>query len=92
MSDQHTIQQLLRNNLQRQEVIDVGVSLGLNKVKLSNFEGEKVLGEMITMWLRKDNKVEERSGQPTIKSLVNALEQNDIGVANDVKREYELNV
>ena len=89
MRDHSTVQRLLRDKLTSLEVVDVGVSLGLNRIKLSNLEKDKVLGEMISMWLRKDCDVLTKSGKPTINTLIKALKENKIGV-DDIETEYGL--
>ncbi len=61
------------DGLQRQEIVNVGMSLGLNLGNLSDLNADEVRGEMIRMWLDQRDYVNEVSGVPTLGSLIKAL-------------------
>ena len=56
-----------------QELINVGVKLGLQYSKLKNLSPECILNDMVHAWLRKDDCVIKTTGEPSWKSLTEAL-------------------
>ena len=92
MKDQVIIQDLLRDTLENEQIIDVGAKLGLKRMKLQNIAPEKLESTMISKWLRQDDNVLTTSGPPTIKSLIRALDELGIGVANTIRKKYGIKV
>ena len=85
MVDHHDICQEL-NNLSQKEVICLGGELGLLYPKLK--EMTPLPEEMVAAWLSKEDNVLKRTGQPTWRSLADALKrigQSDI--ANNIIEE-----
>lgn len=73
------------NDFKKEEIVNIGNSLGLDYVKLCNLTTNHSR-EMILWWLEKRDNVMEISGTPTLKSLIDSLEQNGhIGHANKIK-------
>ena len=62
--------------LTKPNIIAVGVSLGLDYVKLSNLRGEEAVHQMLHMWLSQQDGVMATSGSPTLSSLMKALNDN----------------
>ena len=55
------------------QIIDLGVSLGLSYETLTSIKFEDIHSGMVTAWLSKKDKVMETSGNPSWKSLKEAL-------------------
>ena len=64
--------------LQKQDVINVGISLGLDYGKLSDVSADKIHLTMINSWLNKQDYVMETTGTPTLRNLINALKDNSL--------------
>ena len=62
--------------LTKPNIVVIGVSLGLDYVKLSNLRGEEVVHQMVHMWLNQQDDVIVTSGSPTMNSLMKALNDN----------------
>ena len=58
-----------------EKVGDIGLDLGLSFATLRSLSPEKFREEAIEAWLQKKDKVEERSGAPTWKSLGGVLQK-----------------
>lgn len=90
-SDHPRIVSFLRGQLTKKELIDVGVTLGLDYIHLANMNPDSLHQDMVHSWLRKDDNVLKESGPPTWGSLVKALEQNGLkGVAATIKESMKL--
>ena len=73
-------------DLSSQEVINVGVELGLKYIKLNGNAND-----MVMAWLRKDDNVMGRSGEPSWDSLCEALEAyGHNGIALRIKEKGNL--
>ena len=79
------------NDIDQQGLVQLGVALGLNHPKITRM---KVLPEdMVASWLRKEDNVLTMSGEPTWKSLVNALEsKGQMGIANRIKQKMGIDL
>ena len=74
------------DDLRKQEVVNVGVNLGLDS-KLGDVEEDKIRVTMIERWLKMHDYVEKNSGTPTLEKLVTALKQNGYnGVAMQIEK------
>ena len=72
--------------LTKQNIVDVGVQLGLDFTKLTDLNGSEIKNEMIRMWLNQQDYVSQKSGIPTWRSLIMALEKNGFnGNADKIK-------
>lgn len=73
------------NDIDQQGLVQLGVALGLFYPKITRM---KVLPEdMVASWLRREDAVLTMSGEPTWKSLVNALEsKGQTGIAKNIKQ------
>ena len=75
-------------NLQKQDVINVGVSLGLDYGKLSDISADKIHLAMISSWLNKQDYVIENTGTPTLRTLISALKENELnGSAEEIEKD-----
>ena len=73
----------LLNDLDKQEVIRVGLALGLCYNKMRKMDS---IEDIIAAWLRKDDNVCEKSGNPSWASLINALDANGhTGIADTIR-------
>ena len=63
-------------DLSLEDIVKVGTSLGLKYSKLCDLTADKIPHEMIGWWLGKRDNVMEISGTPTLRSLINALQEN----------------
>lgn len=90
-SDHPRIISFLQGKLTNQELIDVGVALGLDYIRLKNTNTESLFQDMVHAWLREDDNVLKESGSPTWMSLVKALEQKGFnGVAKTIRESVQL--
>ena len=75
MRDMKKVKTYLKT-LQKQDVIDVGISLGLDYNKLSDAGADK--NSMISSWLNRQDYVMETTGIPTLRNLISALRENQL--------------
>ena len=73
MVDHHDVCQEI-NNLSQREVISLGGALGLLYPRLKEMTGP-LPEEMVAAWLSKEDNVLKRTGQPTWRSLADALKR-----------------
>ena len=84
MSDHFNVTQYL-SDLSPKKIITLGGALGLFYPNLKKMKHP--LEDMVEAWLRKDDQV-LKSGHPSWKSLVNALESTEnIGIAEKIRKE-----
>ena len=84
MDDHHAVTQEL-NDLSNEDLIRVGGALGLHHPNLKR--SKNILPDMVTFWLRQDDRVTETSGSPTWASLATALEDvGHTGVASRIRK------
>lgn len=81
-ADHHAVSRFLAG-LTKQNLIDVGVQLGLNYTNLTDLSGSEIKNELIRMWLNQQDYVSKTSGIPTWRSLIEALEENGFGGTAD---------
>ena len=68
------------------QIRKLGLALGLHYSNLKNMKSP--LDDMVEAWLRKDDSVLKRSGPPSWKSLVTALEAiSSTGIAEKVRKD-----
>ena len=73
----------LLNDLNKQEVIKVGLALGLCYSKMRRMDS---IEDIIAAWLRKDDNVCKASGNPSWVSLTKALDANGhTGIADTIR-------
>lgn len=73
-------------DLEKTQIIKLGGALGLFYPNLKKMEGS--LDDMVEAWLRKDDQVLSKSGHPTWKSLVRALElTGNAGIAENIRKD-----
>ena len=88
MKDHFDVTQYL-TDLEPAQILRLGGALGLHYPNLKKMQTP--LEDMVEAWLRKDDNVLERSGPPTWKSLVKALETiGNIGIADKIKEDMKL--
>ena len=74
-------------DLDSQQIIQVGLALGMNYAKLKRMRS--LPGDMVAAWLRKEDDVLEVSGVPTWKVLSEALKDTgQTGLAMKIQRKY----
>ena len=72
--------------LSNQELVNVGLRLGLRYPTLKKMSPESLLNDMVHAWLRRDDDVIEGSGEPSWQSLSRGLEGcNHTGIASDIR-------
>ena len=70
----------------KQELVNVGLRLGLRYPTLKKMSSEFLLNDMVHAWLMKDDDVTEGSGEPSWKSLSKTLEDcGHSGIAAKIK-------
>ena len=72
MADHFEVTELLEN-LDKKDVIKLGTALGLSYIKLKKME--TFPEDMVAVWLRGDDDVNEKSGSPSWESLATALDK-----------------
>ena len=83
MKDHFEVTQYL-TDLEPTQILRLGGALGLHYPNLKKMQTP--LEDMVEAWLRKDDSVLEKSGPPTWKSLVKALETTgNTGIAEKIK-------
>ena len=74
-------------SLKKEELVHVGLRLGLHYLTLKKMSPESLLNDMVNAWLRRDDDVIEGSGEPSWESLSKAREDcGHKGIASDVKK------
>ena len=73
--DAFSIQSYL-GELQNQELMHVGISLGLAFTELNHVASDRILAVIANKWLKMDDCVTDTTGIPTLKNLVKALRDN----------------
>ena len=74
-------------DLDDQQIIQVGLALGMNYAKLKRMRS--LPGDMVAAWLRREDDVLEVSGVPTWKALTEALKDNgQTGLAMKIQQKY----
>ena len=85
MEDHFDVVQYL-SELQTIQITRLGGALGLHYSNLKKMKSP--LDDMVEAWLRKDDSILAKSGSPSWKSLVEALEVNNCnGIANKIRKE-----
>ena len=88
MKDHFDVTQYLAD-LESAQILRLGGALGLHYPNLKKMQTP--LEDMVEAWLRKDDSVLERSGPPTWKNLVKALEMTgNAGIAEKIKEDMKL--
>ena len=83
MKDHATICEYLKD-IDRRELIQLGGTLGLDFSKIRRMQ--YIPEDMIAAWLRREDNVLERSGEPTWKSLIHCLQKiGQKGVAKSIE-------
>ena len=84
--DDHFVAKCSLMNLDNEALRDLGGALGLAYPKLKRTTN--ILDDTVAAWLRREDDVLSRSGEPTWGRLVEALERiGQRGVAEDIKKE-----
>ena len=74
-------------DLDNQQIIQVGLALGMNYAKLKRMRS--LPGDMVAVWLRREDDVLEVSGVPTWKILSEALKDvGQTGLAMKIQQKY----
>ena len=74
--------------LNNDQIIGVGSTLGINYVKLTRMHN--LPGDMVAAWLRREDDIVEISGDPTWKALSEALKDNgQTGLAMKIQLKYQ---
>lgn len=72
------------DKLDSEQLVDLGEALGLSYPKIKRMTS--ILNDVTAAWLNRENRVLERSGEPTWNRLADALEQiGQLGVAEDIR-------
>ena len=75
-------------NLDPNQLRDLGGALGLRYPKLRRMTNNIILDDMTAAWLNKEDSVLHKSGEPTWSRLVKGLEEiGQMGVAEDIQNE-----
>ena len=74
--------------LKNEELVTIGLILGLRYPRLKKMSSDCLLNDMVHAWLRRDDDVIEGSGEPTLESLINALQAcGHTGVVADIRKQ-----
>ena len=72
-----------------EELLELGQTLGLDRMHLKRSSGKELIGDLVTYWIRRDYRVMEESGPPTWRSLAKAmLKVNLTGKSMDIQSRY----
>ena len=72
-----------------EELLKLGEALGLDRINLERSSGKRPIGDLVTYWIRRDDRVMEKSGLPTWRSLAKAmLRVNLTGKSMDIQHHY----
>ena len=75
-------------DLDDQQIVQVGLALGMNYAKLKRMRS--LPGDMVAVWLRREDDVLEVSGVPTWKVLSEALkDMGQTGLAIKIKQQHQ---
>ena len=75
-------------DLDDQQIIQVGLALGMSYAKLKRMRS--LPGDMVAAWLRREDDVLEVSGVPTWKVLAEALKDNgQTGLAMKIQQKHQ---
>ena len=86
MRNHYEISSLLLD-LDNQQIVQVGLALGMNYAKLKRMRS--LPGDMVAAWLRREDDVLEVSGVPTWKVLSEALKDTrQTGLAMKIQQKY----
>ncbi len=92
LQDHQRVKYFLKG-LDNQEIIDVGIKLGLHYSTLKKMSPESLLNDMVSAWLKRHEDVAKKSGEPSWESLCTALEDcGYTGTASDIKKGKGWNV
>ena len=87
MRDHYRLSSVLMD-LDNQQIIQVGLALGMNYAKLRRMSS--LPGDMVAAWLRREDDVLEVSGAPTWKTLSEALKDTgQTGLALKIRQQYQ---
>ena len=87
MRDHYDISSLLLD-LDNQQIVQVGLALGMNYAKLKRMRS--LPGDMVAAWLRREDDVLEVGGIPTWKVLSEALKDTgQTGLAMKIQQKYQ---
>ena len=76
------------NDLDNQQIIQVGLALGMNYAKLRRMSS--LPGDMVAAWLRREDDVLGVSGAPTWKTLSEALKDvGQNGLATKIQQQHQ---
>ena len=85
MADHYTITKHLKD-LIAEDLIELGVVLGLYYPHLCKMQHHNLLEDMVAAWLNREDKVPTTSGDPTWASLIKALQDINLpGVAKEIE-------
>ena len=74
-------------DLSNREIANVGVMLGLRYSRFKKMNPESFMDDMVLAWLRKDDDIDEKTGDPSWYTLCQALEDcGHNGIASNIKR------
>lgn len=72
------------DKLDPEQLVDLGGALGLSYPKIKRMTS--ILNDVTAAWLKREDRVLEKSGEPTWSRLADALEQiGQLGVAEDIR-------
>ena len=87
MRDHYRVCSVLMD-LDNQQIIQVGLALGMNYAKLRRMSS--LPGDMVAAWLRREDDVLEVSGAPTWKTLSEALKDvGQTGLALKIQQHHQ---
>ena len=71
------------------KLIELGQCLGLNRMRLKRSGSKELIGDLVTSWINRDDRVLEKSGLPTWRSLAKALQDVHMtGISEDIQRDF----
>ena len=76
-----------------EKLVELGQALGLDRMNLMRSNSKERIGDLVTYWIRRDDRVMEESGTPTWKSLAKALLKVHLtGISSDIQAQFKFNL
>ena len=77
------------NDLDSTQLIELGQVLGISYTKLTKMTYCTRLNELVAAWIKREDEVLQKSGEPTLKTLTGKLEEiGQAGIAKDIRKKY----
>ena len=76
-----------------EKLLELGQALGLDRMHLKRSSGKELIGDLVTYWIRRDDRVMEESGAPTWRSLAEAMHKVKLtGKSMDIQSRFNFKI